>query len=256
MTSLTPTNSSSKIFPINHRIEKIKLHKSSTKHSIQNSNLSRSTSVSNYSELLSSRSNKTKKCIPSIPVSMLTPYTPITKQPNTTRSNKKIQHSFSSIFIKKKKKKSDKELPKLYQEYLNVNENLSKEDKKIKERIPKDKVPNQKLIKLYKMNDKYMINHYKIKGNNQIAYQNEFKVSDYQSMLLDFTSITARRELLLQMKHSLNNLNKIALPVNKRVQYNPKSRWDYLIQNIENNVPKFLIEKIKTIGKKKYNKKE
>ena len=106
------------------------------------------------------------------------------------------------------------------------------------------------------MNDKYMINQYKIKGNNQIAYQNEFKVSDYQSMLLDFTSITARRELLLQMKHSLNNLNKIALPVNKRVQYNPKSRWDYLIQNIENNVTKFLIEKIKTIGKKKYNKKE
>ena len=113
MTSLTPTNSSSKIFPINHRIEKINLHHSSTKHSIQNSNLSRSTLVSNYSELLSSRSNKTKNCVPSIPVSMLTPYTPITKQPNTTRSTKKIQHSFSSIFIKKKKKKSDKELPKL-----------------------------------------------------------------------------------------------------------------------------------------------
>lgn len=255
MISLTPNNSSSKIFPLNHRLKKIKLLHTS-KHSPLNSNLSRSTSVSNYSELVSSRSQKSNHFTHSIPVTMLTPYTPITKEPNSTKCNKKIQHSFSSIIGRIKKKKSDKQLPQLYQEYLNVNENLSKEDKKIMERIPKDKVPNPKLIKLYKMNNKYMINQYKIKGNNQIAFQKDFKVKDYQSMLLDFTSITARRELLLQMKHSLNDLNKIAMPVNKRMQYNPKSRWDYLIQNIENNVPKFLIEKIKTIGKKKYNKKE
>lgn len=276
MKSLSTNNSPKKLetifnVPIKNRLLKLQtLHKMNKFiPNINNESHSNSNSITNYSEMISSRSgphyplsNKNEKQSPQISQGpLLSPVLKIKRVNSTKFGHNSLPHSFSSSTLKvnnENKKKAN--LPKLYENYLKIEDKISKKEKSFI-KLNKDKIPNKKLRELYNMNTKYVIKEHQIKNNNRIAYQDDFNVNDYQLMLLGFTSLTTRRELVLKMKEKLNNLNNKSRVENLHFRYNPKSRWDTLITSIENTVPLFLIDKLKTLGKRKktlvlLNKKE
>ena len=267
MKSLSCQNSPKKLetifnVPLQNRLLKLQTLHKLNKFIPNANNESHSNSITNYSEMISSRSNphyllsnKNEKQSPQISQGPLPSPTLKIKRVKTTKfGHNSFPHSFSSSILKGNNENNKKtNLPKLYQNYLKIEDKISKKEKSFMFKVNKNKIPNKKLQELYNMNTKYVIKEYQIKKNNKIAYQDDFNVNDYQLMLLGFTSMTTRRELVLKMKEKLNDLNNNSRVGNSHSRYNPKSRWENLITNIENNVPLFLIDKFKSLGKRKKN---
>lgn len=137
-------------------------------------------------------------------------------------------------------------LSALYDNYLNFS----------KEEIPEKKCSSKnesKFRKIYKYDKLYTKKQKEIKGNNEIAYRSDFNIKKYHDMLLNFTGIKARRELIIKMRQDLVDLRKLIDTSKGNYKFKQRNRWDLLAKRIENFVPQFLITKINDLSQTKLN---
>lgn len=107
----------------------------------------------------------------------------------------------------------------------------------------------KKLINIYKINPDYCERQKQIKRNDKIVYDENFKLSDYQNMLIDFVGKNARRELMTDMRRNLEKIYNLSNDVFIDNFVKPKKDWDYFIEEIEGSCPRSLLEKLKSFSK-------
>ena len=157
--------------------------------------------------------------------------------------------SLSSLDIlspKGRNKKSDFDLislTSLYNSYININE---EEVKAISKR-------KQKLEKIYKINDEYANKQKSIKIHNEIAFRKDFDIESYQNMLISFTGMKARRDLMIKMRRDLINTRKTVELKGDEYKFKQKNRWDALAEKIEHCVPMYLVNHLGDLSKIKLN---
>lgn len=142
-------------------------------------------------------------------------------------------------------------LSSLYENYLNINDTPNPPNINGK----KENHKSQKYIlnKLYKNNSDYNNKEKQIKKNNYITERDDFNLKSYQDMLIDFTSIKASREYVLNMRNNLINLRKkCGMKGDDEKHFKTKCRWDLMLDKLGNNIPFVLIQKLKSLKECKY----
>ena len=122
---------------------------------------------------------------------------------------------------------------------------------KKKELSKKEKI----LKKLYGENNDLLerINKFK-KKNNKIALSSNFNVINYQGGLLNFAAQNCSDESLNTLLNNLQNLNE---QINFKFSFK-KTRWQLLGQKLSRKIPKYLADKLNSMGnirEKKRNEK-
>ena len=145
-------------------------------------------------------------------------------------------------YIKKPTLKNNNSEDTLYTFHIEINK--KKESKK--ERI---------LKKLYGENNDLLerINKFK-KKNNKIALSSNFNVINYQGGLLNFAAQNCSDESLNILLNNLQNLNE---QINFKFSFK-KTRWQLLGQKLSRKIPKYLADKLNSMGnirEKKRNEK-
>lgn len=172
--------------------------------------------------------------------------------PSTTSSTtypKKINHSNSCKIVRKVQPLQDLNL--LYNKYLNyksINNNNNNKRLPLLTTYINERFVDKRLLSLYNLDKDYIIQSYKIKQNNNIALQNDFNLKQYHNMLLQFTGFNVRKEFIIKMKDKLKHINTLNTERYNRLKYNPKTRWDKLIEKVGNDLPKYIVDKIRKLN--------
>ena len=125
-------------------------------------------------------------------------------------------------------------------------EKLKKSKKLMEEK--KKKIELKKTIELYKLNPKYCKRQKEIKDNKKIAENNNFYLSDYQKMIVNFVKKYARTELLDELKSNMDIIYNQYDDNNVGYNSKPKNSWDTFIEQIEAQCPDNLLNKFKNIA--------
>lgn len=172
--------------------------------------------------------------------------------PSTASSTcfpKTINHSNSCKIVRKLKPLQDLNL--LYNNYLNYKTtNIHTKSKRppLLTAFINEKFTDKKLLSLYNLDKDYIIQSYKIKQNSSIAFQNDFNLKHYHNMLLQFTGFNVRKEFIVKMKDKLKHIRALNTERPNYLKYNPKTRWDTLIEKVGNDLPKYIVDKIKRLN--------
>lgn len=171
--------------------------------------------------------------------------------PSTTSStnypNKKINHSNSCKIVRKIQPLQD--LNSLYNKYLNYKSiNNNNKRPPLLTTYINERFVDKRLLSLYNLNKDYIIQSYKIKQNNNIALQNDFNLQQYHNMLLQFTGVNVRKEFIIKMRDKLKHINTLNTERYNHLKYNPKTRWDKLIEKVGNDLPKYIVDKIRKLN--------
>lgn len=163
----------------------------------------------------------------------------------------KIRSSSSlNIFNQKGRNKNSQldliSLTSLYGSYININ-NDKEDDVRI---VSKRK---RELEKIYQINDEYAKKQKIIKRNNEIAFRKDFDIEKYQNMLLSFTGMKARRDLIVKMRRDFIDMRKRIVLNGEEYKFKQKNRWDSLAEKVENFVPMFLVNRLNDLSKIKLN---
>ena len=164
-----------------------------------------------------------------------------------TNYPKKINHSNSCKIVRKIQPLQD--LNSLYNKYLNYKSiNNNNKRPPLLTTYINERFVDKRLLSLYNLNKDYIIQSYKIKQNNNIALQNDFNLKQYHNMLLQFTGLNVRKEFIIKMKDKLKHINTLNTERYNRLKYNPKTRWDKLIEKVGNDLPKYIVDKIRKLN--------
>ena len=72
-------------------------------------------------------------------------------------------------------------------------------------------------------------------------------------MLLNFTGMKARRDLMIKMRRDLINTRKTVEVKGDEYKFKQKNRWDELAEKIEHCVPMYLVNHLGDLSKIKLN---
>lgn len=162
------------------------------------------------------------------------------------RSSSIIKRPRENRDVTEKRRTKCFSLSALYDNYLN----FSNEEIPEKNYVSKNEC---KFRKIYKYDKLYTKKQKEIKSNNEIAYRSDFNIEKYHDMLLHFTGIKARRELIIKMRQDLVDLRRVVDTSKGNYKFKQRNRWDLLAERIENFVPHFLITKINDLSQTKLN---
>lgn len=159
-----------------------------------------------------------------------------------------IKKSSSSISIFKVPAKSSNYLKSLYQYYKEVDNTPKK-----KKNIIGNNSPKHILSQIYKLNTKYLKRKKEIKNNSVIASRKDFNLDDYQNMLVEFTGISTRKDLVGEMQKNMDKIKKMYALSSEKIIKRQKSRWEILSEKIEKHAPKFLLDKLNDLTLERYS---
>ena len=167
----------------------------------------------------------------------------------STNYPKKISHSNSCKIVRKVKPLQDLNL--LYNRYLNyktINIHTNNKRFPLLTTFINERFTDKRLLSLYNLDKDYIVQSYKIKQNNNIALQNDFNLKQYHNMLLQFTGFNVRKEFVIKMRDKLKHINTLNTERHNHLKYNPKTRWDKLIEKVGSDLPKYIVDKIKKLN--------
>ena len=163
----------------------------------------------------------------------------------------KIRSSSSlNIFNQKGRNKKSQldliSLSSLYGSYININKDKEGDVRIVSKR-------RKELEKIYQINEEYEKKQKIIKRNNEIAFRKDFDIESYQNMLLSFTGMKARRDLMIKMRRDFIDMRKRIVLNGEEYKFKQKNRWDSLAEKVENFVPMFLVNRLNDLSKLKLN---
>lgn len=111
----------------------------------------------------------------------------------------------------------------------------------------------KRLYSLYNINNNYLRKIKILKRNKKIALNDDFNLEEYQDALIKILTKSVCPDNLIKLYRDFESLNE-NVRCTEKLRY--RNKWDILAKRVENNVPKFLVEKIKSLGQGKRIKEE
>jgi hypothetical protein len=111
----------------------------------------------------------------------------------------------------------------------------------------KFKSPQNKLNKLYGINESYINNIEEIKNNNSIAFKEDFNIQEYQKILVGMVKKRISKNILFDLQQNFQKFNDKIL--NGFAGH--KGRYTKLAESLRESAPIFLINKLKKLDNDK-----
>ena len=106
--------------------------------------------------------------------------------------------------------------------------------------------PQNRFNKIYCINQPFIKGIQELKQNRSIAFKEDFDINEYQSTLLKIIQKRVGSNNLFQLGQKYREFNE---KMNRK--FSPKGRFTNLANRIRNNVPAYLVDRLKQLDKKK-----
>ena len=106
--------------------------------------------------------------------------------------------------------------------------------------------PQNRFNKIYCINQPFIKGIQELKQNRSIAFKEDFDINEYQSTLLKIIQKRVGSNNLFQLGQKYREFNE---KMNRK--FSPKGRFTNLANRIRNNVPAYLVDRLKQLDKNK-----